>query len=104
QVEMAFRFNKCELAMESPRIKAWENRLKLLSLVTLAYAFLLLLIRPELHALVEQLLDRFCHRTGKRGRETSTPLYRIRAALSKLWITVPRHQQLGVQASPKNPG
>jgi hypothetical protein len=67
QVEMAFRFNKCELAMQSPRLWSWENRLKLLSLVTLAYAFLLLLLRPQMHALVEQLLQQFCHRNRVGG-------------------------------------
>jgi hypothetical protein len=89
QVEMCFRFNKCELAMESPRLWRWENRLKLLSMVALAYAFLVTLLKPELHALVEELLRRFCHRTGKRGREVSAPLYRIRAALSRLWMSHP---------------
>jgi hypothetical protein len=90
QVEMAFRFNKCELGMESPRLWRWENRLKLLAMVTLAYAFLLSLLDPKLHALVEELLRRFCHRTGKRGREVSAPLYRLRAALSRLWSSHPR--------------
>jgi hypothetical protein len=104
QVEMAFRFNKSELAMESPRLWEWENRLKLLSLVTLAYAFLILLLRPELHALVEQLLQRFCHRTGKRGRETSTPLYRLRAALSRLWLAFPRPPEFSKQLSVQNSG
>ena len=104
QVEMAFRFNKCELAMESPRLKEWGNRLKLLSLVTLAYAFLLLLLRPELHALVEELLQRFCPRTGERGRETPTPLYRLRAALSRLWLAFPRHLDLGTLMSAQDTG
>jgi hypothetical protein len=104
QVEMAFRFNKCELAMQSPRLWSWENRLKLLSLVTLAYAFLLLLLRPEMHALVEQLLQRFCHRTGKRSREASAPLYRLRAALSRLWLTFPRQPELGTLLSAQDSG
>jgi len=104
QVEMAFRFNKCELAMQSPRLWSWENRLKLLSLVTLAYAFLLLLLRPQMHALVEQLLQQFCHRTGKRSREASAPLYRLRAALSRLWLAFPRQPNLGVQLSAQDSG
>jgi hypothetical protein len=104
QVEMAFRFNKCELAMESPRLWAWERRLKLLSLVTLAYAFLLCLLNPGLHAWVEVLLRHFCHRTGKRSRETSAPLYRLRATLSRLWLTFPRHPVSGTQAFTMNPG
>ena len=45
---MAIRFDKSELAMESPRVWAWENRLKLLLIVALAYAFLLSLLAPAL--------------------------------------------------------
>ena len=90
QVEMAFRFNKCELGMESPRLWKWENRMKLLGMVALVYAFLVSLLRPELHALVEELLRRFCHRTGKRGREVSAPLYRLRAAISRLLLSHPK--------------
>ena len=45
QIEMSLRFNKSELALESPRLWSWERRLKLLMLVTLAYAFLLVLLR-----------------------------------------------------------
>jgi hypothetical protein len=41
QIELSFRYGKCELAMESPRLWAFENRLKLLGRVTLVYAFLL---------------------------------------------------------------
>jgi hypothetical protein len=89
QVEMSFRYNKCELGMESPRLWSWENRLKLLAIVSLVYSFLLSLLRPDLHALVEQLLRRFCHRTGKRGRDVSAPLYRLRTALSRLLLSHP---------------
>ena len=46
QIETSFRYGKCELAMESPRLWAFENRLKLLSIVTLVYAFLLHLLEP----------------------------------------------------------
>ena len=35
EIEQAFRFGKTELSMESPRLWFWENRLKLLSIVTL---------------------------------------------------------------------
>jgi putative transposase len=31
------------------------------------------------------LLRHWCHRTGNRSRETPTPLYRLRSALSRLW-------------------
>lgn len=42
-------------------------------------------LRSEAKRLRDDLLDRFCHRTGKRSRETPAPLYRIRAALAYLW-------------------
>ncbi|HET9984528.1 MAG TPA: transposase [Longimicrobiales bacterium] len=86
QIEMAWRFSKSELAMESPRLWFWESRLKLLLLVSLAYAFLLTLLRDALGPLRRWLLRHYCHRTGKRSREISTPLYRLRAALSHLWL------------------
>ena len=84
QIEMTFRYNKSELALESPRLWEWERRVKLLLMVTLAYAFLLSLITwPEM---CQWILRHFCHRTGKRNRETSIPLYRLRNALSRLWL------------------
>lgn len=86
QIEMTWRFGKTELAMQSPRLWFWDNRLKLLLIVSLAYAFLLTLLDPLLKPLRDALLQRFCHRTGKRSRETPTPLYRIRTALSFLWL------------------
>jgi hypothetical protein len=65
---------------------AWENRLKLLSVVTLVYQFLLSLLSKTGKCPLSHLL-RFCyHRTGKRYRETPAPLYRLRWALSRLWI------------------
>jgi len=86
QVEMAWRYSKSELAMESPRLWFWENRLKLLLMATLAYAFLLSLLDPALQDLRQWLLRHWCHRTGKRSREVSAPLYRLRSALSQLWL------------------
>ena len=48
QIKMALRFNKSELAIDSPRVWSWERRLKLLMIVTLVYAFLLrLLCEPQ---------------------------------------------------------
>jgi len=44
QIETSFRYGKCELAMESPRLWSMENRLKLLGIVLLVYAFLLFLL------------------------------------------------------------
>lgn len=95
QIEMCFRYNKTELAMESPRLWTWQRREKMLLIVTLVYAFLLSLLAAELMTLRTWLLRHFCHRTGKRGRrETSSgslaPLYRIRAALARLWLAHPQ--------------
>jgi hypothetical protein len=98
QIEMAFRFTKSELALESPRLWFWENRQKLLQMVALAYAFLLSLLQPELAELKEALLRRFCPRTGKRSREVSTPLYRLRSAICFLFLslrTLPQPQSSG---------
>jgi hypothetical protein len=89
QVEVAFRFSKSELAMQSPRLWSWHNRLKLMMMVTLVYAFLLSLLLPILQALRDWLFRHFAHRTGKRYREASIPLYRLRAALSRLWTAHP---------------
>jgi hypothetical protein len=88
QIERSFRFTKSELALQSPRLWFWENRLKLLQRVSLAYAFLLGLLQPELHALRAALLRGFCPRTGKRSRDVSTPLYRLRAAICFLWMSL----------------
>jgi len=44
QIEMSLRFTKAEMAFESPRIQAWEARLKFLLIASLAYAFLLSLL------------------------------------------------------------
>lgn len=85
QIELAFRYNKCELAIESPRLWKWDNRIKLLLMVTLAYVFLLSLLHPLLEAMRTWLLRHWCHRTGKRCREATAPLYRLRWAISRLW-------------------
>ena len=85
QIELSFRYGKCELAMESPRLWAFENRLKLLGMVTLVYAFLLHLLNPVYQELLQSVLRLKCHRTGKRCREVLAPLYRLRWALSRLW-------------------
>ena len=85
QIETSFRYGKCELAMESPRLWAFDNRLKLLGIVLLVYAFLLHLLEDVYTEWVEALLRLKCHRTGKRCREALVPLYRLRWALSRLW-------------------
>jgi hypothetical protein len=86
QIEMAWRFGKTELAMQSPRLWSWENRLKLLLIVSLVYAFLLSLLDPFLQHFRETLLKHFCPRTGKRSRDVPTPLYRLRIALTYLYL------------------
>ncbi len=83
QVEMCYRACKTDLAMESPRLWFWENRIKLL-MVSLVYAFLLSLLTPKLAALVRDLLRSWCHRTGERYRQAAIPLSRLRAAFSSL--------------------
>jgi len=89
QVEMCYRACKTDLAMENPSLWFWENRLKLLLMVSLVYAFLLSLLNGESDPLVQDLLRGWCHRTGKRYREAAIPLSRIRAALSSLWVAYP---------------
>ena len=86
QIELTWRYSKSELAMESPRLWTWERRHKLLLLAALAYAFLLTLLHPALAPLRTWLLRHWCHRTGRRCRQAAAPLYRLRAALSRLWL------------------
>lgn len=86
-VEQIFRVSKAEFAVESPRLWFWENRLKLLSILSLVIAFLFEGLRWT--AMVSWLLRQWCHRTGERCRNTSTPLYRLRWAISRLWTYHP---------------
>ncbi len=84
QIEQSFRFTKSELGMESCRLWFWENKMKLLQIVALVYAFLLTLVEQNLQEKIQSLLRHGCHRTGKRCRIAPTPLYRIRLALANL--------------------
>jgi hypothetical protein len=86
-IEMAIRFDKCELAFESPRLRKWDTQLRLLLIATLAFAFLLSLL--PLDNIVSWLLQTWCHRTGKWRLKVKTPLYRLRSALCRLWLTYP---------------
>lgn len=86
QIEMTWRYSKSELAFESPRLWTWERREKLLLLATLAYAFLLSLLVPAMNELRAHLLRYGCHRTGSRSQEAALPLYRLRSAISRLWL------------------
>lgn len=89
QIEMSLRFTKSEMAFESPRLQAWESRMKFLLIAALAYAFLLSLL-ANLDFLFN-FISRYCHRTGKWSRDISTPLYRLRLALSRLWLSFRPH-------------
>jgi hypothetical protein len=86
-VEMSIRFDKCELAFESPRLYQWETQMRLLLIATLAYAFLLSLLFFK--DLVAWLLQHWCHRTGKWSLKVKAPLYRLHMALSRLWLAYP---------------
>ena len=89
QVEMCYRTCKTDLALESPRLWSWENRLKILLMASLVSAFLLSLLTPTLEPLVQSLLRNWCHRTGERYRQAAIPLSRLRSAISALWLTHP---------------
>jgi len=86
QVEVSIRYSKSELAFESPRIFKWDRRQKLLAIATLVQAFLFSLLDTNFDLLRSRLLKRWCHRTGKRNRSMTVPLYRLRLALSSLWL------------------
>lgn len=89
QIEMSLRFTKSELAFESPRLREWEARLKFLLIASLAFAFLLSLL-PNIDSLFA-LMSHYCHRTGKWSRDVSAPLYRLRLAISRLWLLFHPH-------------
>lgn len=80
-VEQVFRFGKTAMAMESPRLWFWENRLKLLMLVTLVMAFVLTLIASA-KSYSWRLIKTWCPRTGNRQKKTFLPIYRLRLAIS----------------------
>lgn len=81
EAEQGFRFLKSEMGLESPRLWFWDNRMKLMAIVTLVYDFLLSLLR-NWKSLWQVFFKRWCHRTGKRYRNASIPLYRLRLAIS----------------------
>ncbi len=85
QIETCWRFAKSELSIQSPRLWFWLNRLKLMMMVALVYAFLLALLGVEQSEERSALLRGWCHRTGKRCQSALTPLYRLRSALAALF-------------------
>lgn len=80
-IEQAFRFGKSELAMESPRLWSWTNRLKFLAIISLIFGFLLQIWR-NWNSMATVLINIWCSRTVKRHRIASMPLYRLRLAIS----------------------
>lgn len=89
QIEMSIRFDKCELAFESPRLRRWETQHRLLLIATLAYSFLLSLLNPDPVDTLSWLLRHWCHRTGEWSRKVQAPLYRLRSAISRFWLSHP---------------
>jgi hypothetical protein len=83
QVECAFRFGTSDLGAERVRVRRWDHRLKLLGLLSLAYAFLVHLLATHPNR-VRQLLRLGCHRTGTPAGAVAAPLYRLPAALAYL--------------------
>jgi hypothetical protein len=71
--------------MESCRLWVWENKMKLLQIVALVYAFILTFLAKELHLHIHCWLGAGCHRTGKRARKIPSPPYRIRLGLTYLF-------------------
>ena len=80
---------KSELAIQSLRVYRWEDRLKLLGLVTLAYAFLMEMMGKEKKKARDWLIAYACRRTGTHLREVELPFSRLRLALSRLWLAYP---------------
>jgi hypothetical protein len=89
QIELSWKYEKSELAFQSPRVYHGQAREKLLLLATLAYAFLLTLLAARYELLRLWLLRDYGHRTGRHCRGAKLPLTRLRCALSRLWQDVP---------------
>lgn len=89
KIEESFRFQKAELRIESLRVQDWEPRRKLLLLVTLAYGFLLSMLAPSHLLARSRLLVGWGQRADWRQWQAKLPLYRLRWALSRLWISSP---------------
>lgn len=86
QVEMSLRYSKAELALESPRLRSWAALTKLWAIAALVQAFLVSLLDDRLAPLRTWLLQHWCARSDQRLRSTHFPLYRLRLALSLLWL------------------
>jgi len=100
-IELSWKYEKSELAFQSPRVYEGEAREKLLRLSTLAYAFLLTLLNEGTALLRLWLLHYFAHRTGWHSRAAKLPLTRLRCALSRLWQDwPPNFASLGTPPTP----
>ena len=86
-IEQVFRFNKSELGIESIRLYEFENRLKMMALVTLIYDFLLQFWQHWKSAAL-MLINKWCPRSDKRFLKAHLPIYRFRAALFVLLLTL----------------
>ena len=88
QIELSWKYEKSELAFQSPRVYKGEAREKVLLLATLAYAFLLTLLKTSYDLLRLWLLRYYNHRTGRHCRAAKMPLTRLRGSLSRFWQDV----------------
>jgi len=82
-IEQTFRFGKTAMAMEAPRLWRFENRIKLLMIVTLAFSFLLQFFRKYKQD-ARKIINTWCPRTGKWQDRVALPLYRLRLAICQL--------------------
>lgn len=89
KIEEHFRFDKHELHIETFRVQDEEAQRKLLMLVTLAASFVLASLAPSLSPARTQLLRRWCQRSDWRLERVRMPVYRLRWALSRLWLAHP---------------
>jgi hypothetical protein len=85
QIEMAWRFLKHELATESPRLWKWENRQKLLLMVSLVYAFLLSLLNTGAEGSARRATAPLLPPNGEAEPRCLGPAHRPRTAICYLW-------------------
>ena len=83
EIEQVFPFAKSEMGIEAARLWLWENRLKLMAMVAMVMDFLFSLLNSW-GMWCRLLLKTWCHRTGNRCKNASTPVYRLRAATSPI--------------------
>src|SRR5438067_8070181 len=83
KIEESFRFQKCELLIESVRLRTWQAQRKLPLLVTLAYGSLLAMLSPPLRRACCCLLEHWCQRADWRLWRVKAPLYRLRWSLRR---------------------